>query len=141
MAIQLGWQPSDLRDLLCFCFVGGPSLPTTPSNYRKIEDTLAPSVFKLVNESHKHSGHYTDDGTAAYSSRETHFKWVVIEQSGTCPRKICHACQPRTCRLMRLVNTLPASPRDIPHPFLCYLLNITYPSCITWAHLTLHYFL
>lgn len=40
----------------------------------KLQEALQPVTFKLVNESHKHSGHYQRDGSAASDAGETHFK-------------------------------------------------------------------
>mmetsp|Transcript_40366 Transcript_40366/g.89633 ORF Transcript_40366/g.89633 Transcript_40366/m.89633 type:complete len:101 (+) Transcript_40366:129-431(+) len=44
----------------------------------KLESSLQAVSIKLVNESHKHAGHYARDGSAASNSGETHFKVEVV---------------------------------------------------------------
>lgn len=54
--------------------------PISAAIKRKVEEQLAPTVLKLVNESHKHAGHYEKDGTPASNSGETHFKLEIVSE-------------------------------------------------------------
>lgn len=52
-------------------------------NGRKLEDHLKPVHLRLINDSHKHAGHYAKDGSAACDAGETHFR---LGEGGCEPR-------------------------------------------------------
>lgn len=44
-------------------------------------EALQPSVFKIFNDSHKHSGHYVKDGSAACDAGETHLRLEIVSEA------------------------------------------------------------
>ncbi|EFJ51937.1 bola-like protein, partial [Volvox carteri f. nagariensis] len=48
---------------------------------RKISEALKPTHFRLINDSHKHAGHYARDGSAASEAEETHFRLEVTSEA------------------------------------------------------------
>ncbi|PNH05876.1 SufE-like protein, chloroplastic [Tetrabaena socialis] len=49
----------------------------------KVEASLKPTHFRLVNDSHKHASHYAQDGSAACEAGETHFRLEVTSEAFT----------------------------------------------------------
>nr|2N8Q_A Chain A, Predicted protein [Chlamydomonas reinhardtii] len=47
----------------------------------KVEAALSPTHFKLINDSHKHAGHYARDGSTASDAGETHFRLEVTSDA------------------------------------------------------------
>lgn len=47
----------------------------------KVEASLKPTHFRLINDSHKHAGHYAKDGSAASDAGETHFRLEVTSEA------------------------------------------------------------
>lgn len=50
-----------------------------PPDCSKLEVALQPQHFRLINDSHKHAGHYVKDGSAACDAGETHFRQVALK--------------------------------------------------------------
>ncbi|GIL73117.1 hypothetical protein Vretimale_4728, partial [Volvox reticuliferus] len=57
--------------------------PIASAIHRKILEVLKPTHFRLVNDSHKHAGHYARDGSAASEAGETHFRLEVTSDAFT----------------------------------------------------------
>ncbi|GLC44412.1 BolA-like protein 1 [Pleodorina starrii] len=68
----------NLRKLSSAMAVQGP---IASAIHRKIAEALQPTHFRLVNDSHKHAGHYARDGSAASEAGETHFRLEVISEA------------------------------------------------------------
>ncbi|KAG2499919.1 hypothetical protein HYH03_002206 [Edaphochlamys debaryana] len=49
----------------------------------KLEAALKPAHLRLINDSHKHAGHYARDGSAACEAGETHFRLEVVSDAFT----------------------------------------------------------
>ncbi|GFR40980.1 hypothetical protein Agub_g1645, partial [Astrephomene gubernaculifera] len=47
----------------------------------KVTDALKPTHLRLLNDSHKHAGHYARDGSAASEAGETHFRLEVTSEA------------------------------------------------------------
>eukprot|EP00798_Chlamydomonas_sp_ICE-L_P023119 gene23119-30320_t len=55
--------------------------PISSAMKRKLEEKLSPIAFKLVNDSHKHSSHFSDESTDAGKAKETHFRLNIVSEA------------------------------------------------------------